>query len=216
MIVGPMNNPSFLSSIPLFPLGTVLFPEGSLSLRIFEVRYLDMVRKCARAQAPFGVVALQSGSEVRRAGAATEQLYGEGTLAHITELQEVQPGLLLMHCRGGERFRLTRHEQLPHGLWVGDAELLAIEPPVALPEHLRPAAKLLAQLLQSHAQAAGEPPLPTREQINDCAWVANRWAEMLPLPTAVKQQLLTLDNPLLRLELVADMLEERGLGRTAD
>ena len=138
MIVGPMNDPSFLSSIPLFPLGTVLFPEGSLSLRIFEVRYLDMVRKCARAQAPFGVVALQSGSEVRRAGAATEQLYGEGTLAHITELQEAQTGLLLMHCRGGERFRLTRHEQLPHGLWVGDAELLATHTTVALAQGLVP------------------------------------------------------------------------------
>ena len=47
-----------LTSLPLFPLGTVLFPGGVLPLRVFEVRYLDMIGKCHRAGAPFGVVAL--------------------------------------------------------------------------------------------------------------------------------------------------------------
>ena len=54
-----------LNSLPLFPLGTVLYPGGYLPLQIFEVRYLDMVGKCHRAGASFGVVALAQGSEVR-------------------------------------------------------------------------------------------------------------------------------------------------------
>ena len=53
-----MTTPLTLSSLPLFPLGSVLFPGGHLALRVFEVRYLDMVRKCHQAGAPFGVVAL--------------------------------------------------------------------------------------------------------------------------------------------------------------
>ena len=61
-----------LSSLPLFPLYTVLFSGGSLALRVFEVRYLDMVRKCRQTGAPFGVVALTAGDEVRRAGAPDE------------------------------------------------------------------------------------------------------------------------------------------------
>ena len=65
-----MPDAQILPALPLFPLSTVLFPQGTLNLRIFEVRYLDMIRKCERAGAPFGVVALKSGTEVRRAGAA--------------------------------------------------------------------------------------------------------------------------------------------------
>ena len=64
-----MTQPLTLSSLPLFPLGSVLFPGGLLALRVFEVRYLDMVRKCHRTGAPFGVVSLTQGHEVRQAGA---------------------------------------------------------------------------------------------------------------------------------------------------
>ena len=53
-----------LQSLPLFPLTAVLFPDGLLSLRVFEVRYLDMIGKCRKAGAPFGVVSLTQGSEV--------------------------------------------------------------------------------------------------------------------------------------------------------
>jgi Lon protease-like protein len=45
---------------------------------------------------------------------------------------------------------------------------------------------------------------------DDCGWVANRWCELLPLPVSLKQQLMSLDNPLLRLELVGDLLERKG------
>ena len=61
-------------------------------------------------------------------------------------------------------------------------------------------------------QDADHQVLPTPSQINDCGWVANRWAEMLPLTVSIKQQLMTLDSPLLRLELVADVLEQMGIG----
>ena len=58
-----MTDTQSLHSLPLFPLNTVLFPEGLLSLQVFEVRYLDMIRKCQHADAPFGVVALQAGAK---------------------------------------------------------------------------------------------------------------------------------------------------------
>jgi Lon protease-like protein len=47
--------------------------------------------------------------------------------------------------------------------------------------------------------------------LDDCGWVANRWCELLPMPLALKQQLLELDSPLLRLELVCDILEHNGI-----
>ena len=69
-----------LQSLPLFPLGTVLFPGGVLPLRIFEVRYLDMIGRCHKAGAPFGVVSLTQGSEVQSPG-STEAFANVGTLA---------------------------------------------------------------------------------------------------------------------------------------
>ena len=55
-----------IEALPLFPLGTVLFPGGLLPLQIFEVRYLDMIGKAIKAGTPFGVVSLTEGREVRQ------------------------------------------------------------------------------------------------------------------------------------------------------
>ena len=207
-----MAETSSLHSLPLFPLGTVLFPGGHLSLRVFEVRYLDMVRKCQSTGAPFGVVALQSGHEVRKAGAQPEQLFAEGVLARIESLEPLQTGLLHLQCQGLQRFQIQNSWQLPHGLWVADVNMLPADPKVAVPPHLRSTAYALAQaLLNLHGHDPDHAQLPTPEQMHDCAWVANRWAEMLPLPVRIKQQLMTLDAPLLRLELIADMLEQSGI-----
>jgi Lon protease-like protein len=100
-----------LSSLPLFPLGTVLFPDGVLPLRIFEVRYLDMIGKCHKAGAPFGVVTLAQGAEVRRPGGGAEVFYSVGTLATITALQTPQPGLMTIRCHGEQRFRISRFQR---------------------------------------------------------------------------------------------------------
>ena len=62
---------SFLphTALPLFPLQTVLFPDGLLELKIFETRYLDLMARCMREQAPFGGAALRSGGETARSAA---------------------------------------------------------------------------------------------------------------------------------------------------
>lgn len=198
------------TALPLFPLGTVLFPGGPLPLKVFEVRYLDMVRRCHREGQPFGVVLLTQGQEVRQAGAAAETFVDVGTLATVEHLESPQPGLLWVRCRGGERFRIQRRERLLHGLWVADVEVLPPDPTVPIPDDLLPLAQRLETLLQSLRQHPGADeviPLPTAEQRRDCAWVAHRWCELLPLPARLRQQWLALDNPLLRLELVGDVLD---------
>lgn len=208
-----MAETSSLHSLPLFPLGTVLFPGGHLSLRVFEVRYLDMVRKCQSTGAPFGVVALQSGHEVRKAGAQPEQLFAEGVLARIEALEPLQAGLLHLQCLGMQRFHIQNSWQLPHGLWVADVNMQDADTAMPIPPHLLNMAHALFQVLMNmHGQDIDHRYLPTPSQLNDCGWVSNRWAEMLPLPVSVKQQLMTLDSPLLRLELVADVLEQNGIG----
>lgn len=199
--------------LPLFPLDTVLFPGGLLPLRIFEVRYLDMVRRCQQSQTPFGVVSLTRGSQVIQAGAEQEGFHLVGTLARLLEVQNPQPGLLQIRCQGEQRFTVQRSEKLKHGLWVADAELLPGDARVPVPEDLRGPVRMLRRLLQQlEDKKVPEDQRPVLQpfEFDDCGWVANRWCEMLPLPPDMRQQLMTLDNPLVRLELVGDLLERKG------
>ncbi len=211
-----------LESLPLFPLGTVLYPGGVLPLRIFEVRYLDMIGKCHKVGAPFGVVGLTRGSEVLRAPAdpptgdafADEGFHDVGTLATITELVRPQPGLMEIRCVGTQRFVLTRREKLRHGLWVGDVRQMPDDLATPVPPDLEPIAEALGRLvarLQEQGMAEEQLPLQLPLQLGDCGWVANRWCELLRLPLEMQQRLMELDNPLVRLELVGDILQRRGI-----
>jgi Lon protease-like protein len=202
-----------LQSLPLFPLDAVLFPGGLLSLRVFEVRYLDMIGKCRKAGAPFGVVSLTQGGEVRQPG-RQEAFSTVGTLATIADVETPRPGLMLVRATGAQRFRITSSDQLKHGLWVADVERLASDMVVAVPDDLKGTSDALGRLIQSLQQRSGEAgQLPLQEpwQLDDCGWVANRWCELLPLPVALKQRLMELDNPLVRLELVSDVLTRTGI-----
>ena len=208
-------------ALPLFPLQTVLFPGGWLPLQIFEVRYLDMIGQCHREGRPFGVVSLLQGQEVQRAGdSAPEAFQPVGTLAHIVGLERPQPGLMVIRCEGGQRFRLATPQRLKHGLWVAPvAEWLPADPFVAVPDDLLHVQRALQTLVaQGEAEVQRQPQagleLPVRQpyQWHDAGWLANRWCELLGLPAAQMQQLMSLESPLLRLELVADLLErDHGL-----
>lgn len=203
-----------LQSLPLFPLGTVLFPGGVLPLRIFEVRYLDMIGRCHRAGAPFGVVSLTQGQEVRQPGSGPEAFATVGTLATIEALEQPRPGLMTIRALGRQRFRIRSSDQLRHGLWVADVQQLDADLAVPVPADLQPASDALGRLirsLQDKAAGAGPVPIAPPWRLDDCGWVANRWCELLPLPVALRQRLMELDNPLLRLELVGDVLARTGI-----
>ncbi len=218
--------PLTLSQLPLFPLQTVLFPGGWMPLRIFEVRYLDMISRCHKAGAPFGIVCLSKGSEVRRIDPAAppsgdafarEVFFPIGTLAHIERLERPQPGLLMIHCRGLQRFQIEASHQLTHGLWVADVSLQPPDVVVPVPDDLlstRSALqRLLANLQEREPTGLSDLPLQPPYQWDDSGWVANRWVELLPALPEIKQRLMMLDNPLLRLELVSDLLDQMGVER---
>lgn len=202
-----------METIPLFPLHSALFPDGRLPLQIFEVRYLDMISTCIANGTSFGVVALTAGNEVRKPG-HVEQFVPVGTLARIHEWSAPVQGLLRISCSGQSRFRIASKEQLKHGLWMAQVEPLENDLVIAVPEELQNTVTSLMNLLASlktYPVPESDIPVATPYRLDDCGWVANRWCEMLPMNVERKQGLLALDNPLLRLELVQDLLSERGL-----
>lgn len=202
-----------LNRLPLFPLGSVLYPGSVLPLRIFEVRYLDMIRRCIEAGAPFGVVSLTKGNEVAKPGQA-ESFAQVGTLALIKTHENPQPGLRVVRCLGQQRFRIQRSERLKHGLWVADVAYLPEDSVTLVPAELQDCVSLLQSALarmpaEVHSNLFEG--TPSAAQLQDCSWLANRWCQLLPLPLEMKQRLLELDSPLIRLELISDLLDKLQL-----
>lgn len=203
-----------MTALPLFPLNMVLFPGGKLSLQIFEVRYLDMVQQCLANQTTFGIVMLTSGSEVRLPG-KTETFSQVGTLVHIDEWSSPRKGIINLLLTGTRRFTIYTIQQQPHGLWIADnISMIDNDKAISIPEELMDTSLSLEDLVTSTKQqgiAESELAITPPFLWNDCGWVANRWAELLPFTLEERQNLLTLDNPVLRLELIQDELIERGL-----
>ena len=201
------------ATMPLFPLTTVLYPQGTLNLQIFEVRYLDLMKRCLRDNAPFGVISLLGGNEVRRPDEKI-QLAKTGTLVSIEAHEFINPTLMAISTVGTQRFNLLNTTQEKNGLWMGEIQTLPADPVVEIPDYLQGTANALARLINSiDEKGLTEEQLPFRKpyKLMDSGWVSNRWCELLPLDKTTKLQLLALDNPLLRLELIDDALEEQGL-----
>lgn len=202
----PNHSADDSETLPLFPLDTAVFPGGLLQLQIFELRYLQMVGECERQGTPFGVVTLTRGDEVHRPGAPAEQFEPIGTRMRLEQVERPRPGLLHIRCRALDTFEVQRSRQRGDGLWLGEVQPLPPEPTLPVPEHLAYLAQRMRDVLQRLQDDHTDPPWPQPWLADDCAWLSCRWSEMLPLPTPMKYRLLALREPLLRLELVGDML----------
>lgn len=198
-----------MTDLPLFPLQTVLFPGGLLSLKVFEARYLDLASTCVREQRPFGVVALRKGQEVRRGDEAVV-FEDVGVVAQILELDGAQPGILQLRCRGLQRFRIDGTRQQPDGLWIGEVETLPDDEVVVPAETMLETVRGLANAIAS-LKGKGVEPFEAPYHFDNAGWVANRWCEILPIPLAAKQRLMELADANVRLGLVDEFLRGQGV-----
>lgn len=191
-------------TIPLFPLSHGLFPDGMLPLQIFEVRYLDLIKRCYQQQLPFGVAWIQEGSEVTVPG-QVPLLHDVGCLAHVREFEQVQPSFFRVVCQGGLRFQLSNVQAGPLGVWQGSVSYLPQDPEVEVPLSLQAHADRLGKVIASAQQQGVLDRLPifAPYHLDQCGWLANRYAEALPISTELKLQLLSEPDPLKRLEAVA-------------
>ncbi|HET9024288.1 MAG TPA: LON peptidase substrate-binding domain-containing protein [Burkholderiaceae bacterium] len=211
--------------VALFPLSTVLFPQGVLPLRVFEARYLDMVRDCMREGTLFGVCLITDprASEVSRTTALAEV----GCLARIDAWDMKQLGLLHIRAVGQERFRLLHTETQADGLVLGDVALIDPDDDAPVPSEHRPCVDLLSRILDDlraqleERRIAEEGPerndvlaqLPFAEpfHMDSSAWVSNRLCEVLPVPLKAKQRLMELTDAPTRLQIVHTYLKQHSV-----
>lgn len=203
------HGPTAPRELPLFPLRSVLFPGGLLSLKVFEARYIDLVGSSLRDGTPFGVVNLQQGAETRQPGDAV-RFEAIGCEATLIDVQSDQPGILKARCRGGQRFEIITRREQANGLWVAQVQPLSDDADLApTPEMTQTVVSLAQALKKLHTQGIHPALEPYRYE--HAGWVANRWCELLPLSLAARQRLMELPDPAVRLKLVDEFLRSKGV-----
>jgi Lon protease-like protein len=208
-----------LADLPIFALNTVLFPDGLLPLRVFEARYLDMARDCLRADKPFGVCLLKSGSEIAEPGQSVVP-ESVGCLARIVDCDVQQHGILLLRTRGTQRFKVLSQRIEPSGLMLAMAEPIAAD---ARPDpdagdnaeqwvRLAACSEVLERIIAT--QTERDPAnLPFIEpfRLDDPTWVSNRLAEILPISLRARQKMMALEDALARLDIVHQYMRQHQL-----
>jgi uncharacterized protein len=189
-----------MTRLPLFPLNSVIFPGGLLSMKIFEARYLDLVSDCLKHNEVFGICLIREGHEV----GAPAEVHTVGTSVSIVDWEQRRDGLLGVLVHGDRRFRVLNSKAEANGLVTAEIEFLDREAEAAIPEEFRSLSDMLKRIMEElgapydrlaiHYDLAGE--------------VGARLTELLPLDLLVKQELLEMDDPLSRLFALRDAMRE--------
>lgn len=162
-----------------------------------------MVKNCLRNKSSFAIVTV-----LLEAAAYQDAIFpfaNVGTLVAIQEADVTTVGLMTIRCVVHHRVKINSFTQQADGLFIG--EVIDIALPV--PEDLEIISSSLKRLLQSLPDQGILPTdMPIIEPYNfdDASWVSNRWVELLDLPLIQKQRLMQLDSPIVRLELIHDIL----------
>ena len=178
--------------LPLFPLSSIVMPDGLMPLRLFERRYIDMVKNCFKTDTGFGVCLIKEGNE---AGEPSTP-YPIGTLATIIDFDQGSDGLLHITVKGEQEFRVLTYAANEAKLLVAEIELIPVRPPTPMDEKVEALALKLELIMQYL-----EPDVRFEKQgLDDPDWICHRLLELLPLTPEAKYQLLQMPSNIERLE----------------
>lgn len=188
-------------TIPLFPLNTVVFPGGVQPLRIFEQRYLTMIKQAIADNTPFGICAIREGTET----GSPALPYTIGTLVHVTDWDMPQNGILHIDTLAQERFVIRNTQTDSSGLIMGTVESVSPEPAVVIPDDLELAVEILRHIIDEYGSAH----FPAPHAFDNAVWVGYRLSEVLPLKLSIKQDLLEMNDSVMRLRILTEFLKKQ-------
>lgn len=189
------------AALPLFPLNTLVFPGGRLPLRVFEQRYIDMVKRAIAEDTAFGICAIREGRETGTPAVP----YPVGTVVRITEWDMPEAGIFHIETRAEQRFVIRHSVVESDGLLVASVEDVSAEPPAAIPDELGLAVEILRHIVDEYGDAR----FPAPHAYDDAVWVGYRLSEVLPLKVSVKQNLLEMNDSVTRLRILNEFLKRQ-------
>ena len=190
-------------TLPMFPLGTVLFPHAPLPLHVFEPRYQRLVLDCLAGDRRFGVVLIERGFEV----GGGDQRFSTGTVAEVVESAQLGAGRWALICVGGERFEVE--EWLPDNPYPQARVRWREQPGGSVSsEQVEEARRLLASCAAMRAEL-GEPAPPAVLRLEAVPSVAVwQLCALAPIGPLDHLRLLRIDSDSERLAYLSELLEE--------
>lgn len=197
------------ADLPMFPLGSVLFPHALLPLHVFELRYRALVRHCLDGDGQLGVVLIERGSEV----GGGDVRFPVGTRAHLVQAVPLGDGRWYVVVEGADRIRVSRwlpEEPFPHAEVevLGDESGSAAHGESGSAPQRDAVERLLRRALALKAEL-GEPAAPATQPLDAdldvAAWQA---AAMAPIGPIDAQRLLEAGGTGERLRLLQTLLED--------
>lgn len=186
--------------VPLFPLNSVILPQGRIPLQLFEPRYIDMLTRCLKEERGFVVVLLREGGEA----SLQASFYDIGTYVRIVDFRQLENGLLGITVEGDRKVVVEHSWQAPDGLHLGNLTPLDDEPEVAVPDEFGELPLVLKALCRHPVVRE----LEMAVDYSDARMVGWRLTELLPIHKDEKQRLLELHDPVERLAQLAELVDE--------
>ncbi|HAI73117.1 MAG: peptidase S16 [Alteromonas sp.] len=171
------------SQVPLFPLSAHLLPEGRMYLRIFEPRYIRMVKQACAENTGFVMCMLNAKGDK----SANEHIYPIGTFAHVVDFDLMDDGLLGIKVAGSHLVEVSNITSESDGLRLGQCTSLSDWPEDIDPKQIAPMDERLKEIFAKYEDISG---LYDNPRFNDPLWVLRRWLELLPVDGGLKQQFL--------------------------
>jgi len=191
-------NPSF--ELPLFPLSAHLLPGGRMSLRIFEPRYVRMVKEACRSDTGFGICMLNAQGDKDK----NEHIYPIGTYAKVIDFDLLDNGFLGLTVEGHRCFDIGTVTTESDGLRLGECQWLD-EWTVQSKEHsIKPIDGKLMEIFDKYPELQSLYQIP---KFNDPIWVIYRWLELLPVGAEKKQQLMQEKDYIKALSFLTNLVE---------
>lgn len=192
--------------IAVFPLSSPLLPSGRLPLRVFETRYLDLMRRHLKQEQDFVIGLLASGHEVQHVGAKAAQAMPLATMAQVIDFQQGDDGCLHLLLQGDEKVSLSDFEYQTDGLLLAQSETIDELPEMQIDWHLDEFFHDLAKQLLQHPALNSlslEPPLPLDQ-------LSALLGQYLPFSAEDKYALLQLSGPNERLNKIVTLVNALG------
>ena len=184
-------------NIPIFPLSTITFPGGYMPLRIFETRYLDMVKNCVKNNTGFGISLTKSNSD---------DFYNVGTYCKISDWEQMDDGLLGITARGKYRYKILNYKVQSDNLITADIESMDEPRHSDIPKELMPYSDFLKNLLEQYPKFYHD---DAPKYYSESGWVGSRLTEILPMPSNDKQIILETEDYLVRLYKIKDYIDSK-------
>jgi hypothetical protein len=186
-------------NLSVFPLNAIVCPKGRIALRIFETRYIDMIRACLKRDEPFVVTLISAQKDNKHA------FYTTGTVVKIVDFGEtLHNGMLNIVVEGIAQVNLSNLSRQEDGLWKADVTESDEEPYSPTPEEFDDLCLVLKALVK-HPYVQDLAMIINFDDAREVGW---RLTELLPLGNEQKQSLYEMENPELRLSKIADQLSD--------